>query len=252
MAKLNEIVSFIDEMLDVDKYRDYCPNGLQVEGSLNVQKIVCGVTASQALIDAAVSKNADMILVHHGFFWKGESQPIIGLKKKRIASLIQSDISLLAYHLPLDGHKTIGNNASLVSLLGLKIDRWFGATQPEICVVASFDAPISSQELIELIHEKLERAPLHISKTKDKRISRVAICSGGAQSYFESAIDQNIDAFITGEVSEQSYHLALESGVDFFSAGHHATERYGIQKLGELVSSKFTVDVEYFELENPV
>ena len=252
MAQLNEIMSFADRLLEVDKYNDYCPNGLQIEGKHEVKKIVCGVTASQALIDSAIDKNADLILVHHGFFWRGELSPIVGLKKNRIKALLDAEVSLAAYHLPLDGHREIGNNVQIAQKLGVNIERWFGATKPEICLLGSLSAPISSQQFSSLIAQKLTRQPLHLRKNNTKRIVKVGICTGGAQNYFELAIAQGVDAFITGEVSEQSYHLAVESGVDFYSAGHHATERYGVQALAKVISEKFKLESEYVEIGNPV
>jgi len=252
MATLNEIVSFADELLQVDNYHDYCPNGLQIEGKSEVKKMVCGVTASQALIDSAIDHNADLIIVHHGFFWRGESLPIIGLKKNRIKALMDAEISLVAYHLPLDGHRELGNNAQIAQNLGVNTERWFGASKPEICLLGSLDTPTSSTQFAKLIAQKLTRQPLHLRKNDVKRIVKVGICTGGAQNYFELAIEQGVDAFITGEVSEQSYHLAIESGVDFYSAGHHATERFGVQALAKVISEKFNLEYEYIEIENPV
>ncbi len=252
MAMMNEILSFADELLEVDNYNDYCPNGLQIEGRSEIKKIVCGVTASQALIDSAIAQKADLILVHHGFFWRGESLPIVGLKKRRIKAILDAEINLLGYHLPLDGHRELGNNAQLAKLLGVNIEHWFGATKPEICLFGSLDAPTSSEQFTSLIQQKLARTPLHLRKNNSKCIVKVGICTGGAQNYFESAIEQGVDAFVTGEVSEQSYHLAVESGVDFYSAGHHATERFGVQALAKVISEKFKLESEYIEIENPV
>jgi len=252
MASLNKIVAFADALLEVEKFNDYCPNGLQIEGKAEVSKIISGVTASQALIDAAIDEQADMILVHHGFFWRGESSSIVGLKKNRIKALLDAEVSLLAYHLPLDGHRELGNNVQLAKRLGLRIASWFGASKPEICLLAELDAPKTSTEFSQLIAQQLAREPLHLAKTNNKNISRVGICSGGAQNYFEMAIEAGVDAFITGEVSEQSYHLAIETGVDFFAAGHHATERFGVQALAKKLSDTFQIENEYIEIENPV
>jgi len=252
MARLAEIVTFSDELLSTSMYQDYCPNGLQVEGKLEINKIVSGVTASQALIDGAINKGADLILVHHGFFWKGEPAPIVGRKKSRIASLLESDVSLLAYHLPLDDHSECGNNAQLAKRLGLKPFGKFGWEKKQIGLLVEAEQPMFGGEFSARIESVLGRKPLHISSRDKKTINTIAICTGGAQSYFEAAIAEGVDAFVTGEVSEQSYHLAMESGVDFFAAGHHATERYGVQALGEMLADAFSLEYEYFEIDNPV
>ncbi len=252
MARLSDIVAYADEFLSACEFKDYCPNGLQVEGGAQVKKIVSGVTASQALIDGAIKKGADLILVHHGFFWRGENAVIVGLKKKRINALLKHDISLLAYHLPLDAHEECGNNVQLAKRLSLRPIGVFGESQPAIGLIAEFSQPLSSQVFAHRIESVLMRSPIHLSADSTKKIQRVAICTGGAQSYFSAAIDENVDAFVTGEVSESSYHLAMESGVDYFAAGHHATERYGVQALAELLSETFSLEHEYLEIPNPI
>ena len=216
MALLKDIVSHSDELLLIDKFRDYCPNGLQVEGKAEVKKIVSGVTASQYLIDKAIEAKADLLLVHHGFFWRGENAAITGAKRKRIASLINHNLSLLAYHLPLDAHETLGNNIQLSQKLGLHYEQYFGDSKPPVGILTRADKVLSRQELSQRLFDALGREPhvLHDGRSKDYQI--IAICTGAAQSYFESAIESGADAFITGEVSEQTYHVALESGVDFF------------------------------------
>jgi dinuclear metal center YbgI/SA1388 family protein len=252
MASLSDIVAFSDELLAVSQFKDYCPNGLQVEGRSNVNKIITGVTASQALIDGAIKKNADLILVHHGFFWRGEDQAIVGIKKNRIQALLQNDVSLLAYHLPLDAHTLCGNNVQLAKRLSLQPVGVFGVENNDLGVIVETEKPIKAKVFTAHIQHVLGRTPTHISVHGDKVINKVAICTGAAQGYFESAISAGVDAFITGEVSEQSYHLAIESGVDYFAAGHHATERYGVQALAELIVSKFSVEHEFLEISNPV
>jgi len=252
MARLPDIVEFSDELLNVSQFTDYCPNGLQVEGNLTVKKIVSGVTASQALIDGAIELNADLLLVHHGFFWRGENAAIVGLKKKRIHALMMNNISLLAYHLPLDAHKLYGNNAQLVERLALQSVASFGGDGSDIGLIAEAESSLTAQEFGARLQSVLGRQPTHLSAFENKQVKTIAICSGGAQSYFESAIAAGVDAFITGEVSEQSYHLAMESGVDFFAAGHHATERYGVQSLAKLLVEKFSVEHEYLDINNPI
>ena len=252
MARLSDIVAFSDELLNISQFKDYCPNGLQIEGNLSVKKIVSGVTASQALINGAVDLNADLLLVHHGFFWRGEKDAIVGLKKKRIQLLLQNNISLLAYHLPLDAHKECGNNAQLVNRLSLKAVRSFGSGGDDIGVIAESDVALTAKEFTARLESVLGRKPIHLSAHDDREIKTVAICSGGAQNYFESAIAAGADAFVTGEVSEQTYHLAMESGVDFYSAGHHATERYGVQALADLLVKEFSIEHEFIDIENPI
>jgi len=252
MAKLVDIVTFLNDLLKIDQYADYCPNGLQVEGRSEVSKVITGVTASQALIDSAIDEGADIILVHHGYFWRGESQAITGIKKNRIKKLLQQDVSLLAYHLPLDGHKELGNNAQLAEKLGLTVQGWFGPEGKDICLQGELKIPMSSEQFSNVIHKALSRKPLHIGATENKTISSVALCTGGAQSYFEAAIAKNVDAYITGEVSEQCFHLAKETGVDYFSAGHHATERYGVLAIGNLLTKNFSVDHKFLDVDNPV
>lgn len=252
MASLSDIVAFTDEYLNVRNFKDYCPNGLQVEGGGEVRKIVSGVTASQALIDGAIKHQADIILVHHGFFWRGEAQAIVGIKKQRINALLRRDVSLLAYHLPLDAHAVSGNNVQLAQKLGLQPIDTFGREGDGIGVIAESSVGISAANFSAHIRSVLNRNPVHLGASQIKKIQKVAICTGGAQSYFQSAIDAGVDAFITGEVSESCYHLAIESGVDYFSCGHHATERYGVQALGELLAEKFMIEHQYIEINNPV
>ena len=252
MARLKEIVDFVDNYLEVKKFEDYCPNGLQVQGADEVTKILTGVTASEALINGAINEGVDLIMVHHGYFWRGESQVIVGEKFKKIKLLIENNISLLAYHLPLDAHFIVGNNVQLAKKIGLLAQTTFGERKVPLVLACEFESPMSSQELVVLLEGVLGREVLHIGADKSRLIKKVAICTGGAQSYFSHAIEFGVDVYITGEASEKNYHMALESGVDFISAGHHATERYGVQALGDLVSQKFGVKMKYFELDNPI
>ena len=252
MALLGDIVKDLDELLSTQQFKDYCPNGLQVEGSSEINKIVSGVTASLALIDQAVNENADALLVHHGFFWRGESPEIVGYKKQRIAKLIKNDISLLAYHLPLDAHAKYGNNVQLAKMLGLSVMGAFGPEKSPIGILAELPTSESSEKFFSRIEKALFRTPVHLAKKQSKNLAVIAICTGAAQNYFESAIAAGADAFVTGEVSEQTYHLAMESGVDFFAAGHHATERYGVQALGSYLADKFSIAHIYQEIKNPI
>lgn len=250
MALLKDIIEHSNDLLMINQFKDYCPNGLQIEGKADVNKIVSGVTASHALIEAAINKDADIVLVHHGFFWRGEDAAIVGLKKQRIASLLNSNVSLLAYHLPLDAHSTVGNNVQFAQRLNLSVSGSFGPEKSPIGVLCQADSPLSPQQFSLRLTETLDRTPTILSAQRQSHYQNIAICTGAAQSYFEEAINAGADAFVTGEVSEQSYHLAMESGIDFYAAGHHATERFGVQALGNYLSKQFNIVHEYVEIPN--
>lgn len=241
---------FCDDFLDAAEFADYCPNGLQVDAGEPITRIVTGVTASEALIDAAIADGAQAILVHHGYFWKGEPQPLVGMKGARIRKLMRHGISLIAYHLPLDAHPEIGNNAVLARALDLRIT---GALFPHekrpIGNIAEC-APIAAADLADKIERVLGRKPLHI-RGSDKPLQKIALCTGGAQDMIEQAAMMGCDAFISGEISERTTHTARELGIDYFAAGHHATERGGIQQLGELVAKHFGVAVSFIDVDNP-
>lgn len=247
------LASYLDQLLQPTRFRDYCPNGLQVEGREKIRRIVCGVTASQALIDAAIATNADAILVHHGWFWKSEDGTVTGHRKSRMASLLAHDINLFAYHLPLDAHPELGNNAQLAARLGWQITGRFG--EQEICFNGvpgdKFAAPTGASEVARHVAKILGREPMLIGDP-DKIITRVAWCTGGAQSYFEAALATGADMFVSGEISEQTVHLARETGMNYLAAGHHATERYGVQAVGARLAQEFGIEVEYIEIDNPV
>lgn len=252
MPNLHELVAYTNSLLAIDQFKDYAPNGLQVEGKDEIKKIVTGVTASQGVIDRAVALGADAVLVHHGYFWRGEDPCVTGMKGRRLRTLIKNNISLLAYHLPLDAHPEFGNNACLAQLFDFSVDGPFGRPgETPIGFFGQCPNPTTGEDLKNKISTALGREPLHIAG-HDKEIKRVAWCSGGAQSYFQSAIDLGVDAFITGEVSEPVYYLALENGVDFFAAGHHATERYGVQALSKRLADKFSLQVEFVDISNPI
>lgn len=240
---------YLDGLLEAPRFRDYCPNGLQVEGKPETKRILCGTTASQALIDAAIAWQADAILVHHGWFWKGEDGRVTGFRKQRMAALLKHDINLFAYHLPLDAHPVLGNNAQLAAKFGWAIDGNFG--EQSIGFIGTPNAPLSAGQLAHQVGAALNRAP-QLLGDEHREVRRVAWCSGGAQGYFEQAIATGADLFLSGEVSEQTYHLALESGIPYIAAGHHATERYGVQALGKHLAETHGLECEYLELENPV
>ncbi|KXO07010.1 Hypothetical protein YbgI [Moritella sp. JT01] len=253
MASLNnkKLENILTEFMQPHRVRDFTVNGMQVQGKDTVTKVITGVTASQALIDAAVEQQADAILVHHGYFWKNESPAITGIKYNRIKTLIKHDINLYAYHLPLDIHPELGNNVELAKLLGITVRRglepWDKAS---VALVGKFEDEISTEELTQRIETQLNRAPLVVDAGKP--IKSVAWCTGGGQSYIELAIEQGIDAFISGEASEQTIHLAREAGMSFFAAGHHATERYGVKALGEWLAEEKGLDVTFIDIDNPV
>lgn len=233
MVRLERLVSYCDELLATAKFDDYAPNGLQVEGRAEIKKLVTGVTACQALIDAAIVAGADALLVHHGFFWKGESSVVTGLKRRRLGALIENNISLIAYHLPLDAHPALGNNAELARVLGLIIEGRFGRGGEEgLAMHGRLPAPMSVQELRRHLCCVLGREPLYVG-AGDESIVHVGWCTGAAQGYIEAASQQGAQAFISGEVSEHTTHFARESGIHYFAAGHHATERYGVRALGD-------------------
>ncbi len=252
MVDLNALVAYTDDLLEVDQFSDYCPNGLQVQGRSTVRRLVSGVTASMALVEAAVEAGADAILVHHGYFWRGEDERVVGMKQRRLKRLLGEDISLLAYHLPLDAHPVYGNNARLAEVLGLAVAGRFGrGPGPAIGMHGSIERPEPAAGFAERLQRSLGRAALHVPGGTDD-IQTVAWCTGAAQGYIEEAVELGVDAYVTGEVSEQTVHVARECGVHFFAAGHHATERYGAQALGMHLSEHFGLEHEFIDIDNPV
>ena len=248
MATLKNVTSFIDELLNSHQFDDYAPNGLQVDGKVKLKKIVTGVTATQALIEAAVEVNADMLLVHHGWFWKHENPCISGMKYNRLKLLMENEISLLAYHLPLDAHPEFGNNAQLAHRLNIHTEDVMD--EQGVGNYGRLDEYISLDELGDRIEKSLKRKPLLISGG-NHAIKKVAWCTGGAQSRIDLAAQKGVDAYISGEISEQTVHIARELGVHYIAAGHHATERYGVKALGEHVAAKFGLDCEFIDIDNP-
>ncbi len=245
-----ELVQYLDKLLASSTYLDFCPNGLQVQGKEKIKKVVSGVTASQELIDAAISMDADLLLVHHGYFWKGEDPCIVGIKQQRLLKLLKNDINLLAYHLPLDCHAAFGNNVQLAKHLGiLPAGHWLANGMP-IVFHGSLSHPVTGENFQLDIKNKLQRSPLYIPGKK-KLISTVAWCTGAAQDYIDIAIANGVDAYITGEVSERTVHVARESGIHFYAAGHHATERYGVKALGEHVAEQFNIEHHFVDKDNP-
>ncbi|SEP21674.1 Nif3-like dinuclear metal center hexameric protein [Nitrosovibrio sp. Nv6] len=247
---LNELEIYLNKLLDVTRFRDYCPNGLQVEGRSAVRQLISGVTASFDFLQAAVAAGADAVLVHHGYFWRGEDQCIVGMKHRRIALLMAHKVGLLSYHLPLDAHPELGNNVQLARKMGFAETSPFG--DQNIAMQGTLPSHMTNlKDLRTGIERVLCRTPLVIGEDA-KTVRRVAWCTGAAQDYFDEAVSLGVDVFITGEISERNVHAARESGVAFISAGHHATERYGVQALGEHISQKFGIAHRYIDIDSPV
>ncbi len=252
MVALNELVSYTNDLLQADRFSDYCPNGLQVEGRSAVSTIVSGVTASMALLEAAHAGGADAVLVHHGYFWKGEDARVHGMKRARLRQLLTTDTSLLAWHLPLDAHPELGNNAQLARVLDLRQTGAFGDDGGmNLACAGEVAEPVSPGELHDRLERALGRSPQHIDG-RASVIKRVGWCTGAAQSYLEAAAAHGLDAFISGEISEQTVHVARECGIHYFAAGHHATERYGVQALGEHLAKQFGLTHRFIDVDNPV
>ena len=248
MTTRDELESYLATLLEVDRFKDYGPNGLQLEGRPQVRKLVSGVTASRAFIEAAAAAGADALLVHHGLFWRGQDGRLTGWLKQRVAALIGHDLNLFAYHLPLDAHAELGNNAQLGARLKLAVEGRFGEQQ--LGFVGSPAQPLTGAALAALLQFRLGRAPL-VVEGDGRPIRRVAWCTGGAQGWFEAAVAAGADAFLTGEISEPQAHLARETGVAFYACGHHATERYGVQALGAHVAQLFELEHEFIDIDNP-
>lgn len=251
MVQLKDLINYSNNVLEIERFQDYCPNGLQVEGKTGIKKIVSGVTASQALIDAAIDEKADVLLVHHGYFWKGEEPQITGIKFRRIRSLIEAGINLVAYHLPLDAHPLYGNNAKLAELLQLDVAGSFPSGNSAVGMYGTLKSPMTAAEFSNKVTSVLDRDVMHIGDGT-QQIQTLAWCSGAAQGYIEQAAELGVDAYLTGEISEQTVHIAREYGLHFFSAGHHATERYGVQAFGEHLAAHFDLEHKFVDIPNPV
>lgn len=244
----DELTDYLSDYLEVSRFSDYCPNGLQVEGKTDIRRLVTGVTASQRLIDEAIDRQADAILVHHGYFWKGEPAVLTGIKRNRLAALLANNINLYAYHLPLDAHPEVGNNAQLARLMGWNVT---GQIDNSLVMLGEVDGEHTGASLRQQLAEALEYDVLHIGESEDP-IETIAWCTGAAQGFLQQAIDAGVDAFVSGEISEPTVHLARESGVHYFSAGHHATERGGPAALGLHLAQRFGLSVEFIDLPIPV
>ncbi|HSH48995.1 MAG TPA: Nif3-like dinuclear metal center hexameric protein [Halomonas sp.] len=252
MISCDELVAACNRRLSPERFQDYTLNGLQVEGASRVKRVMSGVTACQALLDEAVAWGADLILVHHGFFWKNEPVAVTGMKRRRLAALLINDIGLLAYHLPLDAHPELGNNVLLGKQLGFDVagclddDAGLG-----LLWHGELSTPMAPAALAEQVGARLAREPLLIEAPSSGKIRRVAWCTGGAQDMISAAAEAGMDAFISGEISERTTHLARELGIHYLAAGHHATERYGVQALGAWLSDAFGVEHRFVDIDNP-
>ena len=249
MVEINVLNHYTQQLMKVESFKDYCPNGLQVEGKSEIYKIVTGVTASMTLLQAAAEASADLVIVHHGYFWKNEDARIVGIKKNRIKFLLQNDLNLVAYHLPLDAHPQLGNNVQLGKVLGITPVDYVGELNLIAC--GHLMQPMRLIDFVKFLELTLQRTPLVIGDLQ-KMVQKIAWCTGAAQGYFDAAIELGADVYISGEISEQTTHQALESGVSYISAGHHVTERYGVQALGEHLAEKFNLSHEFIDIKNPV
>lgn len=252
MIKRDAMLESLNALLQPERFRDYCPNGLQVEGREQIRRVVTGVTASQALIEAAVVEQADAILVHHGYFWKNEDPRVRGMKRQRLQALLRHEISLFAYHLPLDAHPELGNNAALAAVLGLEIE---GGLEPEnplsIGLTGKLPDVMTAAAFSEYLEGILGREVLHIGEREDE-IETLAWCTGAAQGFIETAQALGVDAYLSGEISEPTVHIARETGIHYFACGHHATERYGVQAVGEWLSREHGIEHIFIDIDNPV
>lgn len=242
-----QLENIINQKLNVSAFQDYAPNGLQVEGCSQVKRIVTGVTASQKLLDAAVAQLADTIIVHHGYFWKNEPTAVRGMKRNRLKTLLTHNINLYGYHLPLDAHPELGNNAQLAQRLNIQI---CGEVMP-LVPFGELQNAVEAESFRQVLEQRLGRTVLHSAEGGAPLIRRLAWCSGGGQNFIQQAAEFGVDAFFTGEVSEQTIHIAREMGLHFFAAGHHATERYGVKALGQWLASTQQLDVTFIDIDNP-
>ncbi len=251
MVNLTDLASYGNRTLDTSRFDDYCPNGLQVAGREPINTLVTGVTASDRFLELAIERRADAVLVHHGYFWKGENAALVGMKYRRIQRLIQANVGLLAYHLPLDCHAEFGNNAQLAARFNLNVTATHTAGHvPNLLWQGELATAETAQTFSERVSAALGRTCLAVGRT-DHPIRRVAWCSGGGQRFINQAAVLGVDAYISGEISEQSLHEAEEQGVLYIAAGHHATERYGVQAFGAHLAQHFNIQHEHIDIDNP-
>lgn len=250
MVRRNELLSYLHDLLQVDHFQDYAPNGLQVEGRDEIRCLASAVTVNRAAVEAAAALKADALLVHHGYFWRGEDPRVIGMKRWRLAPLLAHDINLLAYHLPLDAHPEYGNNVQLARVLGITVQGRFG--RGDLALHGVLPAPITGSAFADQIAQCLGRVPLHVAPPGAALVHRVGWCTGAAQDYIEAAAALGLDAFVSGEASERTFHAAQELNIQFFGAGHHATERYGVAALAAHLAERFDLAHRPIEIMNPI
>lgn len=251
MALLNDIASYADDYLRISDFRDYCPNGLQVEGQPQVEKLASAVTASLSVVERAIEWGAQCIVVHHGYFWKNERETIVGMKKRRLQALLNADVSLLGYHLPLDAHPVVGNNAQIAQRLGVSdLQPLQKTSKSSIGNVGMLETGMDINDFVTRCEQELNRSVTHIN-SGEQRVQKIALCTGGAQHMIEDAVERQADVYLTGEISEQTVHIARECGLHFIAAGHHATERYGAQALAAHLAEKFDLEHRFFDEINP-
>lgn len=252
MITKEKLSLYLHQLLSCERYNDYAPNGIQVEGKLQIQRICTAVTASDDAISQAVAWNADALLVHHGYFWRGETPIITGMKRQRINKLLRNDLNLFAYHLPLDCHPELGNNACLAKLFEVNMIHMHRAGSTDnLLWSGTLSQTMNPTEFLEFLEKKLHRTPLAILGSA-KPIKRIAWCSGGAQDFIEDAYQLGVDVYLSGEISERTYYQAKELGIHYYSCGHHATERYGIQELGNYLASQFELEHLFIDSDNPI
>ncbi len=255
MLLQQDLACYLADLLKPDQFKDYCPNGLQVAGQQHIKRIVTGVTACQALLDQAVKQQADTIIVHHGYFWKGEDPNIVGMKRSRLKTLLGNNINLFAYHLPLDLHMELGNNIQLAKKLDWQVVGELPMCQsPSYGLMGRLYQPMSAEQFSAHLASTLEQMPVHIVGHQ-RKIHTIAWCTGAAQDWIEDAARAGVDAYISGEISERTVHVARELGIDYFAAGHHATERYGIQALTHHLAEQYSTEldcIDFFDIANPV
>lgn len=252
MIKCRELSSYLHDFLNCALYSDYAPNGLQIEGEEQIQRVCTAVTASEDVISEAIAWKADTLLVHHGYFWRGEEPIITGMKRQRISKLLKHNINLFAYHLPLDCHIELGNNACLAKLLPINSFKMHKVNKIEnILWSGTLSKPVQGIVLAELLEKIFGQRPVHLAGS-GKVINSIAWCTGAAQDYIEDAWKLGVDAYLSGEVSERTYYQAKELGMHYYSCGHHATERYGIQALGEYLASYFKLEHLFLDCDNPI
>lgn len=250
---VSALTQYVNQLLVIEKYQDYAPNGLQVEGRNEVTRIASAVTADLNSIESAIAWGADALLVHHGYFWKGEPSNVVGMKKNRLRALLSNDINLLAYHLPLDCHKSLGNNAQLARILDIHVTHVHPVgNNPDLLWQGELSREVSVDDFYQLLECKLDSKIIHCGHDDSKSIKRLAWCSGGAQDFVEQASGLSVDAYLSGEISERTFYQAKELGIHYFAGGHHATERYGIQALGEYLAQNFHLTHRFFDSNNPI